>query len=52
MSKLTQLSIPWKNAFCFLDYAALQEDAAVAYQASDMVLAIHSDASYLSKPKA
>jgi hypothetical protein len=36
----------------FLDYAASQEDAAITYRKSDMVLAIHSDASYLSEPKA
>ncbi len=36
----------------FLDYAASQEDAIVTYQASDMKLAIHSNASYLSEPKA
>ena len=36
----------------FLDYAATHEDAVVTYQASDMVLVVHSDASYLSKPKA
>ena len=36
----------------FLDYAASQEDAIVTYKASDMKLAIHSDASYLSEPKA
>ena len=35
-----------------LDYAVSQEDAAITYHASDMVLAIHSDASYLSEPKA
>ena len=29
-----------------------QEDAVITYHASDMVLAIHSDASYLSEPKA
>ena len=29
-----------------LDYAASQEDAVITYHASDMVLAIHSDASY------
>ena len=33
----------------FLDYAASQEEAILTYRASDMVLAIHSDASYLSK---
>jgi hypothetical protein len=38
----------------FLDYAATQEDAVVTYRKSNMVLAIHSDASYLSEsePKA
>jgi hypothetical protein len=35
-----------------LDYAATHPDAVVTYKASDMVLAIHSDASYLSEPKA
>eukprot|EP00804_Cyclotella_cryptica_P021214 CCRYP_001507-RE/>CCRYP_001507-RE protein AED:0.24 eAED:0.20 QI:0/-1/0/1/-1/1/1/0/265 len=32
-----------------LDYIATQHDAVLTYNASDMVLAIHSDASYLSK---
>ena len=36
----------------FLDYAASQEIAVLTYEASDMVLAVHSDASYLSEPKA
>ena len=36
----------------FLDYAATQEDAVITYRKSDMVLTIHSDASYLSEPKA
>jgi hypothetical protein len=36
----------------FLDYAATQEDAVITYRNSNMVLAIHSDASYLSEPKA
>ncbi len=35
-----------------LDYLATQEDALLSYHASDMVLAVHSDASYLSKSKA
>ncbi len=35
----------------FLDYMATQEDAILTYHASNMTLAIHSDASYLSKPK-
>ena len=36
----------------FLDYAASQEEAVLTYHASDMILAIHSDASYLSEAKA
>jgi hypothetical protein len=36
----------------FLDYAASQEDAILTYKARNMVLVIHSDASYLSRPKA
>ena len=36
----------------FLDYAASQDKAIVTYHASDMVLAVHSDASYLSKTQA
>ena len=31
---------------------ASQKEAVRTYKASDMVLAVHSDASYLSKPKA
>jgi hypothetical protein len=36
----------------FLDYTASQEDAIVTYRASNMRLAIHSNASYVSEPKA
>ena len=36
----------------FLDYTATHQDAILTYKASDMVLVIHSDVSYLSKPKA
>ena len=35
-----------------LDYAATHPNAKVRYRASDMVLQIHTDASYLSEPKA
>ncbi len=35
-----------------LDYLATQEDTILSYHASDMVLVFHSNASYLSKPKA
>jgi hypothetical protein len=36
----------------FLDFMATQEEAILTYHVSEMVLAIHSDASYLSEPKA
>ena len=35
-----------------LDYLGTQEEAVLTYTASDMMLAVHSDASYLSEPKA
>jgi hypothetical protein len=40
------------EALHLLDYAASHPDATIRYYSSDMVLAIHSDASYLSEPKA
>jgi hypothetical protein len=36
----------------FLDYVAIQEEAILTFNASNMILAVHSDASYLSEPKA
>jgi hypothetical protein len=36
----------------FLDFMATQEEAILTYRGSKMVLAIHSNALYLSKPKA
>ena len=36
----------------FLDNAATQEEAILTFNASNTKLAIHSNASYLSKPKA
>jgi hypothetical protein len=36
----------------FLDFMAMQEEATLTYRASKTVLAIHSDASYLSESKA
>jgi hypothetical protein len=36
----------------FLDYPASQKDGIITYQVSDMRLAIHRDALYLSEPKA
>ena len=41
-----------KHTMQLLDYVATQEEAVLTYHASDMKLADHSDASYLSKPKA
>ncbi len=35
-----------------LNYLAMQEDSLLSYYASNMVLAVHSNVSYLSKPKA
>ena len=35
-----------------LDFIASQEEPVLTYRASDMILAAHSDASYLSEPKA
>jgi hypothetical protein len=40
------------NIKLFLDYVASNQDAIITYCASDMVLVVHSNASYLSKPKA
>ena len=36
----------------FLDYCATHEDAKIRYLASEMVLHVHSDASYLSESRA
>ena len=36
----------------FLDYVVIQKRAVLTFNASNMKLAVHSDASYLSKPKA
>ena len=33
-----------------LDFVASQEDAVLTYHASDMILAVHSDAGYLNEP--
>eukprot|EP00956_Cyclotella_meneghiniana_P026853 scaffold59075_cov43-Cyclotella_meneghiniana.AAC.1 len=35
-----------------LDYLASQEDTVITYNASEMILAAHSNASYLSEPEA
>ena len=36
----------------FLDYMATQEDDVLTYHASDMILAVHSDAGFNNMPKA
>ena len=41
-----------EKAHSFLDYAASHPDTVLTYKASDMVLSIHSDVSYLSGPRA
>ena len=52
----TQQMNPTKNTMIkvkqFLDYAFTHLNAIVTYQASDMVLAAHSDRSYFSEAKA
>ena len=41
-----------RKANKFMDYAATHPDAVLTYRRRDMQLAVHSDASYLSEPKA
>ncbi len=41
-----------EKAYQVLDYLASHSNATVWFRASDMVMNIHSDASYLSKPNA
>jgi hypothetical protein len=52
----TQQASPTKNTMKkikqFLDFAATHPDAVVTYHASDMVLAGHSNTSYLSESNA
>ena len=49
----SEQNVPIKNTMKrvkkFLDYPASQEEAIIMFNASGMVLEIHSDASYLSK---
>jgi hypothetical protein len=52
----TQSAKPTKDTLAhtqqLLHYLATQEDTVLTYHASDMILAAHSNASYLSKPQA
>ena len=41
-----------KRTEYLLDYVATHPDAKIRYRASEMILQIHTDASYLSEPKA
>ena len=41
-----------EKALYFLDYVARHPDAIITFKKSSMILAIHSDASYLTEPKA
>ena len=41
-----------RYAMPFLDYVATQEEAVITFNTINMILAVHSDASYLSEPKA
>ena len=49
-SKPTERTL--EKTLYFLDYVASHPDAILTYNKSSMVLAVHSDASYLSVPKA
>jgi hypothetical protein len=52
----TQQAAPTENTMKrvnqFLDYMWTHPDAIIRYRASDMILNVHSDSSYLSAPKA
>ncbi len=52
----SQQSAPTENTMKrvnqFLDYTWTHPDAIIRYRASDMILNVHSDTSYLSAPKA
>ncbi len=41
-----------KSVNQFLDYTLIHPDVIIRYHAPDMILNVHSDASYLSAPKA
>ena len=40
-----------EKTLSFLDYVATHPDAIITFKKSSMILAIHSDASYLTEPK-
>ena len=47
----TPTEVTMRQTNQLLDYIATQEDALLTYTSSDMKLAVHSNASYLSEPK-
>ena len=47
-SKVTKTT--YADTLCLLNYAATRLNAKIRYTASDMILYIYSDASYLSEP--
>ena len=49
-SKGTEKTYP--DALWLLNYTATHLNAKICYMSSDMILYIHSDASYLSEPRA
>ena len=49
-TKATNITL--KRTEDLLDYTATHPDAKIRYRASEMILQIHTDASYLSEPKA
>jgi Reverse transcriptase (RNA-dependent DNA polymerase) len=52
-SQQTKATLKTEKAITqFLDYAATNPEASIRYYPSDMILNIHSDASYLSEPMA
>jgi hypothetical protein len=48
----TETEQTMEKALQVLDYLATHPDATVKFRASDIVMNIHSDASYLTEPKA
>ena len=51
-AQATPTEEPLQQTHHLLDYVATHPDAILSYTKSNMILGIHSDTSYLSKPKA
>ena len=52
MKQLAQMTTTPKNTSQLLDYAMTNNKVMIMYKASNMVLSVHSNASYLNKPQA